>query len=147
MCLEHLFISSCFIWKDNKTLDLRIPFWSVCLTRYFNMYTRLNKYGYSLKLFAKKIYLFTIYEYFYSYLFVPNLTSPWQIYGIYSIYYITRICCQILTLKSCIKHFFGCNFMIRSLSLPYLLSTKSVCHLNLFSNIRLYFITFCVNDV
>ena len=48
-CLEHIFISSCFIWKDNKTLDLRIPFWSVCLTRYFNMYTRLNEYGYSLK--------------------------------------------------------------------------------------------------
>ena len=88
-----------------------------------------------------------IYDYFQSYYYAPNLTPPWQIYGIYSIYYITRICCQILTLKSCIKHFFGCNFMIRSLSLPYLLSTKSVCHLNLFSNIRLYFITFCVNDV
>ena len=149
-CLEHIFISSCFIWKDNKTLDLRIPFWSVCLTRYFNMYTRLNKYGYIEKdgnVVIIIIGILEIYDIFQSYHYAPNLTPPWQIYGIYSIYYITRICCQILTLKSCIKHFFGCNFIIRALSLPYLLSTKSVCHLNLFSNSRLYFINFCVNDI
>ena len=54
-CLEHIFISSCFIWKDNKTLDLRIPF----LKRMFDSLCQYVHKAKSMWIFTEAVNVFT----------------------------------------------------------------------------------------